>query len=219
MRVFLCLCDTRLLLAVLCQEFSEGIGDLIFYKGNQFVFNSDIIFSKAYKGGLDPLASVKTFKLLITEGSGNLSGTVRAEVKEDDGIIVLYLCHRNAVLFYHRRKHELIRGILIVGSLDPCRTARCPLAFAEYQRPVGLFHAVPAIVTVHGIVASHNGRHLSHADLLHLRCQLLYIFLSGSRRRITAVQEAVYVYVLDSLSLSQFQQPVNVLVMAVDAAI
>ena len=69
MRVFLCLCDTRLFLAVLCQEFSEGIGNLIFYEGNQFVFNGDIIFRKAYKGGLDPLASVKTFKLLITEGT------------------------------------------------------------------------------------------------------------------------------------------------------
>ena len=69
MRVFLCLCDTRLFLAVLCQEFSEGIGNLIFYEGNQFVFNGDIIFRKAYKGGLDPLASVKTFKLLDRKAS------------------------------------------------------------------------------------------------------------------------------------------------------
>ncbi len=72
---------------------------------------------------IQSLIPCKTSETLITECIGNFSRTVRAEIKENNGVIILNRCHRNAVSFYHRRKYELIRGILIVGSLDPCRAA------------------------------------------------------------------------------------------------
>src|SRR5699024_2167167 len=118
---------------------------------------------------------------------GNFSCPVRTEIKENDRVLISDHSRRMSILFYNCRKYKLIGSVPVVRRLDSCRSACCFLAFAIYQRTVCLFYTVPAVITVHSIVASHHCRHFSDADLLHLCFQLLYIFFSGCRRCISSV--------------------------------
>ena len=123
------------------------------------------------------------------------------------------------VFFYYRRKDKFICYLFIIGSLDAFRAACSLFSFSVYQRAVCLFYTLPPVVTVHHIITAHDCRRLSYANFAHFRFQFFHIFFSGSRRRISSIQETVYVYFGNPLSLCQFQQPVEMLVMAVDAAV
>ena len=48
-------------------------------------------------------------------------------------------------------------------------------AFAVYHGGVGLFHTVPAVVAVHGVIAARDGGDLAHADLGHFGFQLFAV--------------------------------------------
>ena len=187
MGIFLCLGDTRLFLSIGCKKGSKCIGNLFLDERHLFVLNGHVILCKAYITSLDSLPPVKSGKPIVTERPCNLPCTVWTEIKEDNGIIVLNCGHRRAVLHNDRREYELIRGILVVGSLNSLWSAYRRLAFPEYHSPVCLFHTVPTVITVHGIVTSHDGRNFAHANLVHLSHKLLHIFFSGCRRRITSI--------------------------------
>ncbi len=219
MSVFFRLCQTRLLQAVLCKELSECIGDLFLCKSNQLVLDRHIIFREANIGRLDARTSVKAAEIVITEGSCDLSCAVRTEIVKDDGVIVLDRSHRSAVLHHNRGKHKFIRRVRIIGSLDSCRSGLRSLADPLYQRVVGFFHTLPAVIPVHRVITSHHACDLTHTNLFHLFFQLFYVFLAGCRRRITSVQEAVYIHLLNALPLRQLQQSVNVFIVAVHASV
>ncbi|CUO34149.1 Uncharacterised protein [Dorea longicatena] len=130
MCILLCLSDTRLFFAILCEEFTKCIGDLFFYECNLFILDCSVIFCKAYKCCLDSVSSFKSVKVVVTEGSCKLSCSVRTEVEEYYRIIFFDRCNRCAVLCYYKWYNELIRYICIIRSLDSlCSRSSC-LAFA-----------------------------------------------------------------------------------------
>ena len=219
MRVLLGLGDACLLQSVCRKELTECVGNLFFYKCNLLVRDRHVILCEAYIGCLHALAPVESSEVVVAECSRNLSCAVRAEVKEDNGISVLNGCRRSAVLHNDHRYNELVGYFFIIGSLDPfCRGSRL-IALAENERPVSLLHTVPAIVTVHRIVAARHACDFADADLFHLRFQFFHIFFSGCRRCVTAVQEAVNVHFLNALSLRQLKQSINMRIVAVNAAV
>ena len=201
------------------QELAEGIGNLFFVEGYQLVGNGLIVISEAYVYQIHPLSSLKSVKFVIAESAGDLSCTVRTEVKEDNGVMLLNQSHRLSILCNHRGNHKLIVLFFIVGSLDSGRSAYSSSALSLSQGIIGQLYTVPVFVPVHGIITAHNRSNFAYAQLLHLRLKGLHKFLSGSRRCVTAVQEAVYEYLLKTLTLCQLQQAENVGQMAVYAAI
>ena len=63
------------------QKLTKGIGDALFLECNQLVLDSLVIIGEADKGCLDALAAVKAGKFIITESAGQLTCTVRTEVR------------------------------------------------------------------------------------------------------------------------------------------
>ena len=219
MCVFFCLCNTNLSHIMCCQIFSKGIVKLYLVKGYHLILDRIIIICKAYKSQIQFLLTLKAFEIIITERSCNLAGTVRTEVKEYNRIMVLNGCNRLSVFFDHSRKHEFICFFVVIGCLySLCRV--CSLyAFALGKSLVSKLYTIPAVVSVHCVITSGNNADLTYADLIHLGLQLFNISFTGSRRCITAVQEAVNVNFFQSLSLCHFQKSVKVCIMAVDTAV
>ena len=203
-----------------CQPFPEGIGDLFLLKGHRLVGDGLIVFRKAHIGEIPDPLSLKAGKLRIAESSGDLPGAVGAEVEEDNGISLLDGGCRPAVLLHHRGKHKLIGLAVVVGSLYGSGGILSAVdALSQSQGPVGFLHPIPAVIPVHGVVASGDHAYFSYAQFFHLVCQLLHIALAGFRRGVPSIQEAVHVDFLKAMSFSQLQQAEHMGDVAVHAAV
>ena len=209
MCIFLCFCNTCLFQTVCSQILTECICNLFFDKCNQFIFDRNIIFCKAYKCCFYSVASLKSVKCVITESSCDLSCTIRTEVKENNRIIIFNRCNRFPVFNNNGRQNKFICCIFVVRSLDSFRSAYCLLAFTADKCTVCFLDTIPAVITIHSIVTSHNRCNFTYTDFFHLSFQFFYIFFTGCRWCVTSIQEAVYIYFLDALSLCQFQKSVN----------
>ena len=82
MGIFLCLSNTGLGHIMCCQIFSKCVLQLNLMESYQLVLDGIIIICKAYKSYMRSCFSLKAFKLIITECSCDLTGTVRTEIKE-----------------------------------------------------------------------------------------------------------------------------------------
>ena len=98
-------------------------------------------------------------------------------------------------------------------------SAGCFIPHALGQSVVGYLYAVVVIIPVHGVVAPRQAGHLTDPQLPHLALQLVHIVDAALGRSIAPVQEAVHIYLLQAVPLSQLQQPVNVSDVAVYAAV
>ncbi len=93
------------------------------------------------------------------------------------------------------------------------------LALAIYHGGISLFHTLPAVIAIHGIVTAHYSGDLANADFLKLFLKLLHIGLAAAGGDVTAVQKAVNVDLCKLHTLCHFQQGVKMAVMAVYTAI
>ena len=219
MRILLCLCDTCLFHAMGSQEFTECIADGYLMESHIFVRDSRVILCEAYIGQIQSLLSCETCKLLITEGSRDLTRPVRTEIKEDDRIFVPDDPYRLAVFYNGCRLYKFVSLLCRIGVLDSAYRALCLLALSLSHNIVGSLHTIPAVVTVHSIVTSHNGCHLANTQLFHLVIELFDIFFSCCGRSVTSVQEAVYKYFGKTFSLSQLQNTIHMGIMAVHTTV
>ena len=151
-----------------CQELTEGVRDALFLKCYQLILNCFIVIGEADKCSLDALTAVKAGKLLVTEGTGQLAGTVRTEVEEDHRITGLDGSHRSAVLRDHGRQHELIGLAVIVRCLDCLCGMLCMITLTFCQSIVSLLYAIPVFITIHCVVTAGDYCHLTNAKLFHL---------------------------------------------------
>ena len=125
MCVLFSLGDSGLLHVVCCKPFTKGIGNRNLMESNQLIRDRRIIVREAYISKLKSLRSVKSLEVIITKCSGNFSCTVRTEVKEDYGILVLDGCNRLSILYYNGRLYKFIGLFTVIGSLDTfCGTCR-----------------------------------------------------------------------------------------------
>src|SRR5699024_5166578 len=169
------LSDTCLCHIVLSQIFAECIFNLFFFESNQFARNSFIVICEAYKSQLQFLLSLEALELRITERAGQLPCTVRAEVEEDYGILILNGCNRMSIFFHNGRNYKLIGLSFVVGSLYCLSGIRSLYAFSFGQSFVCQLYTIPAVVTVHRIITSGYNADLSNAQLIHFLLQLFDI--------------------------------------------
>ena len=236
MGIFLGLCQTQLLEAVGCQILTEGIVDGDLLESNIFVGDGLIIILEADIGQrhiavgscqvLDALG-VRSFAGLFgdifireAECLGDLSGTVRTEVEENDGVIGFY--DGQGLAFFignDSGQNELVRHALVIGVLHSLDAVGRLVAYAQYQGVICLLDTVPVVIPVHRIVTAVEGSHLAYADLRCLVDQLLQIALAGRGRCISAVEERMQIYSVQALSLAELQDRVQVGVVAVYAAV
>ena len=210
MCILFCLCNTCLFQSISSKELTKCIGNLFFYKRNQLVRNGHIILCKTNICGVDSFSTIKSVKCIITECSCNLSCTIRTEIKEDHRIVIFDRSYRNSIFLYNSRKYKFIRYILIIRSLNAFCSTCSLLTFTKYECTVCFFYSIPSVVTVHYIITSHNRCHFTNADFCHPSFKFSYVFFTRCRWCVTTIKEAVYIYFLDTLTLGQFQESVNV---------
>ena len=219
MCIFLGLSNTCLSHVMCCQILTEGVGDLFFFECNGFVRDSLIVFREAYVGQIQTFFSLESGELICAECSCQLSCTVRAEVEENHRVFILNCCNRFSVFLQNGRQNELICFFSIIRSLNSLCCIGSFYAFPFCQRFVSQLDTIPAVITVHCIVTAGDHADFADTDLIHFCLQLLYIRFSGCRRSVTAIQEAVYINFLETLTFCQFQKSEYMGDMAVNTAV
>ena len=198
----------QLLQPLLAQVFAQRVLHVFLREKDVHALEAGVIRRHAIvlqaRNGLHPLFR----HVLLREHDGQLLGAVVAVVEEDHHVALLDgSVHRGVV----DGLHELVRHTLVIGLLHGRHHVRGLLAFALHQEVVGLLHAVPALVAVHGIETPDDGRD-DATGLLALGLQLLDKSFPALRVSVAAVHEAVHVGVLDAVllgNLTKFEQVVQ----------
>ena len=152
--IFFCLSDTSLCHVMSCQVLAECVFDLLFYECYQFVSDSFIVIGEAYKSYIQFFLTCETFKIIIAECSCDLTGTVRTEVEEYNGIFILHGCNRFTLFFDNGRQNELICLFCIVGSLYSFCSICSFYAFTLCHCFECQFYTIPTVISIHCIVTS-----------------------------------------------------------------
>ena len=139
----------------------------------------------------------------LGEGAGDLSGAVGAEVEEDDAVALFHQRHGLAARNDVGGEDELVRHILFIRLLDGCRGVFRLDAVAEGEHLVCLDDALPAVVSVHGVVPAADGGDGAAADLFHLILQSAHKARARGGRYVSAVHEAVHEHVGKPFLLAQ----------------
>ena len=94
-------------------------------------------------------------EVAVDEGAGDLAGTVGTEVHEDQRIAIF---HRGGVADAGGLDELVVLFTGIGGSQGVGGVVGGELALALGHQVIGLLHAIPAVVTVHGeVTADHGG--------------------------------------------------------------
>ena len=183
------------------------------------VGNRGIIVGKAHISDIHPGPSVKALEIIITECPGNLSGPVRTEIKENNGIPLLNRGNRLSVFHRQSRLYKLIGLSPVVGFLNSADSAGGGQSFSLCHGIISQLHTIPVVISVHHIITPHDGSNPAHAELLHLCAQSLCILLSAGRRGIPSIQEAMHIYLFQAVPFCQLQQTVQMSIVAMHAAV
>ena len=214
MGVLLGLGDAQLGLAALGQVLAHHVGQALGLEGNLHVGHGGVVLGEAdVVHGKAAVLALEAVEGVVHEGAGDLTGTVGAEVEEDHGVALGYA----AALAGHGGYHELVGHALGV-AVGHHLSGGALHAFAVYEGSVGLLHAIPAVVAVHGVVTAGDGSDLAHAQLVQLCLQLVDVALAGIGGNVTAVHDGMNVNFLGAHILGHVQQAEQVLDVAVHAA-
>ena len=137
--------------------------------------------------GVHPLS----IHVLLGEDYGQLLGTVITEVEEDNGIALLYTA---VIRLVHDRLHELVGHALGVGFLHSLDHVGGFASLTAHKLVVRYLDTLPALVTVHCIVAAYYGGHLVTA--LH---ELVNESLAALGVGVTAIHETVNVCLVNAV--------------------
>ena len=109
-----------------------------------------------------PDAALKAVEVFEDKGAGDLPGSVAAEVEEDDAVSVFYGGFACAV-GDGDGFDKFVGFAAVVGVLYGCDGVGFCDAFALCEEVVGDLGAFPAVVAVHGIIASGYGGYAANA--------------------------------------------------------
>ncbi len=153
-----------------------------------------------------------------------LAGPVGAEVVEEAGVAVLDHRERLAVgPLAYERQDELVGDLLAVGPrrvvlLDRGGEVVDQRALAAREHLPGDLQPLPALVTVHGVVAPDRRAELADADLRELGRDLPQVTGRRLGRRVAPVEEGVPDDLGEPAPLRQLADGVGVLERGVDVA-
>ena len=167
-------------------------------EGQQHIGHSGVIFRGTHKGDPGhPIGPVHTLEIRIHKASGDLAGPVRAEVKEDNGVPIV---HPGTLEAYHRL-HKFVGNSGIVGSLHGIHRIGMERPFSSGHSIIGALNPIPALIPVHGVVSSHDRCNLTDTDLCTFGLKVFHKALARGGRDVPAVQEAMDIYLCDTLLL------------------
>src|SRR5664280_1804163 len=166
MGILLSLGDAKLPHPCAAYDLTQGVAQVLRRKSNGYI-KAGIVLCHAGIMNLHRFCG-KISETWINKGSCYLACSVGPEIEEDDTVPIL----NQPVTIHHSRLEELIilASRVAVFHCDLCRL--CPVARAIRQAPVGFLDPIPALGSVHGVVAAAYRRHLARAYLLEFLLQL-----------------------------------------------
>ena len=112
--------------------------------------------------GVGPGVALKAIEVFEDKGTGDLSGSVAAEVEEDDAVPVSYGGFACAV-GDGDGFDKFVGFTAVIGVLYGCDGVGFCDAFALCEEVVGDLGAFPAVVAVHGVIPSGYGGYAANA--------------------------------------------------------
>ena len=162
------------------------------------------------------MLALESVEIRLDESAGEFARAVGAEIHEDDAVSVLHL-HRVA---NDRGFDEFVRfvpGISIVQAFDGGLGAEFRLALGE--QVIGRLYPQPAVIAVHGVIAADNRSDLADFQGVDLVLQALQVDFRALGRRVAAIQKGVQVDFFQAEFGRHFDHGVDVVFVAVNAAI
>ena len=95
-----------------------------------------------------PDAAFKAVEVFECKGAGDLSGSVSAEVEEDDAVPIFH----GGVVGYGNGFYKFVGFAAVVGILYGCDGVGFCDAFALCEQVIGYLGAFPTVVAVHGVI-------------------------------------------------------------------
>ena len=216
MGVFLRLGNAELFEALLGDVLAEGVHQRLRLEGHLHVRHRGVILRHAdVSKREEAVFALEAGEVRVDKGAGDLAGAVGTEVEEDHRVVRLDLAASGA----HNRHDKLVGHVVGVGVGHGLHRVAALHALAVYHRGIRLFDAIPAVVTVHGVVAAHDRRDLSDADLAELFAAGGDEVLAGAGRHVTAVEQGMDVNLLQAVTLGQLHKAVKMGDVAVHAAV
>ena len=212
--------NTQLCFAQFGKIFAQSVFVRFRFEGNVHPFKLFIVLSHASPMHFASLSvKVKSRKTALSEGTCHFTSPVGTEVEEYHGVAVFHRCNGFAVLGDYGRQHEFVRYTFGVTCIECLNGVGCSaFANAQSKHVVGLFHTVPTVVSVHGVVSAAHGCDFAELQLLHVVTQLLYKACTACGRNVTSVHKTVNVHVVQSLTFGKIHQSHNVVDVRVNAA-
>ncbi len=219
MGVFLGLCNAQLGFTLLRHVLAQAVGQLLGRVGAGG-FDVSGIFGEHHEiCQFRVLASVETVEVLLYEGAGHFPGAVGTEVHEQHGVAVIDDALGLAIGPDVGRLHEFVVLATLIG-LFQCRhrVVADELGFAQGHGVIGRFHAIPAVVPVHGKIPANDGGYPANAQAFHFRGGFFQRRAGTAWWHVTAIQEGMDVNFFGATGCSQLSGRQNMIFMAVDAA-
>jgi hypothetical protein len=216
--VFFSFGDAQLGFIVLRHPLAEGIGQ----RGGRIGagdFDVGGVFGEHHEIEINHFLTRKAVEVGVDEGAGDFTRAVGTEVHEDQRVAVFHRGIGLAGGADNGRFHEFVVFVTGVGGLQTCDGGiGLEFAFGQGQQIISLFHAIPAVVAVHGVIAADERRDATFAQRGKFGFECRQRFFRTARRRITAVEEGVQVDLLSAALCRQLHHRHDVIFVAVDAA-
>ena len=159
--------------------------------------------------------------IALREHRGELLGAVIAEIQEHNGIMRPDAADRAArIVNQTDGLDELIGHAFGIGLLNGLPHVAHRLALALAQKRIGLVNALPALVSVHCIIAAdHACNRARKLAFLHARKHMPNKPRSASGIGVAAVHEGMHIGLLNAFLLGKFQKALQVLERGMHAAV
>ncbi len=215
MRVLLGFRDAQLLHAEVGDVLAHGVDERLRLERDFDVGHRRVILRHAdVVKREEAVPSLEALEVGVDKGSGDLTRSVGTEVVENHAVVRL---DSLAALDY-AGNDELVGNAVGIGILDCADGALRFDALAVYHCRICLFHALPAVISVHGVVSAHDGGDFAETDFIQLLDAVVDVVRRAGGRNVSAVEEGVDEYLFESLFLCKLHDAVEVGDVAVNAA-
>ena len=218
MRVFLCLSDVQLVLALCGEVLTQRVLHVLLVEQDVHALEAGVIRRHAEILQTGDRVHTCLRHILLCQNDCQLLRTVVAVVEEDHHVALFDDSYRLAILHMDDRFDELVCHALCVRLLHGLHHALGCLALALNQQVVSLFHTLPTFVAIHRIVTTNDRSDLT-AGCLQVVGQCLDKALSALRIRVTTIHEAMYEALLHAILLGDVSQLQQMLQRAVHATV
>ena len=159
---------------------------------------------------------------IAREHTRDLAGTISAKIEVDATVVIPDRRERlAAIVDADEWHHEFIGEAALVRVLHPTHriNVSTAFAFAFNHRVEGFALTLPALVAIHGVIASADAGYLADPEVTHLLLELLEVSRPAGGESIAAIHEGVDEHAIDSVLPGHAQQRIKMVLVGVHAPI